>query len=240
MIKFYLIVTKVILIPTLLFLFVGFLALSRTSFDFQSFVALDDNDPVIDTAPSLPAKFCPTGETFIKLDSPGNISCVPVKFPYNCSRITSGANLSGCDLQGRDLQYHDLSEVTLQDALLIDSNLESANLTRAVLSNTNLSNTRLTGANFSGADLQNASFDGNLSLTQTNFSNANLQFADLSRTNLSNAILSGANLTDANLLNADLTGADVLGVTWSNTLCPNGTNSNSHPTGDCSGQGGGL
>ncbi len=240
MIKFYLIVTKVILIPTVLFLFVGFLALSRTSFDFQNIVSLGDQAPVLDATPSLPAQFCPSGETMIKLDDTSHISCMPVKFPYNCSQIRAGSNLSGCDLQRKDLQYKNLSETVLEDALLIDTNLDNANLTRAILSNTNLSNTRLAGANLSGADLKNTSFDGNLTLIRTNFSKANLKFADLSGTNLSNAILLGANLTDANLLNADLTGADVLGVTWGNTICPNGTNSNAHPTGDCIGQGGGL
>ncbi|MDQ1511093.1 MAG: hypothetical protein QOG50_2937, partial [Actinomycetota bacterium] len=43
------------------------------------------------------------------------------------------------------------------------------------------------------------------------------------------ANLTDANLTDANLTNAiNMVTAIVTGVPWSNTTCPDGTNSNSH------------
>jgi uncharacterized protein YjbI with pentapeptide repeats len=40
------------------------------------------------------------------------------------------------------------------------------------------------------------------------------------------ANLADANFTNDNLTGADLTGANLTGVTWSNTTCPDGTNSN--------------
>ncbi|HTO25991.1 MAG TPA: alkaline phosphatase family protein [Gaiellaceae bacterium] len=76
---------------------------------------------------------------------------------------------------------------------------------------------------------------------QVDLANADLSHRDLRDVNLSGAILTGANLrfsdlaggflpnanlTNANLRGADLRHADIAGVTWSNTICPDGTNSN--------------
>lgn len=60
--------------------------------------------------------------------------------------------------------------------------------------------------------------------------NANLAKSDLSGANLSGVDFTGANLigvdfTQANLEGADFTNADLGGVTWSGTVCPDGTNS---------------
>ena len=43
---------------------------------------------------------------------------------------------------------------------------------------------------------------------------------------MTNANLTNANLTNANLFNATLAGAILTAVAWSNTTCPDGTNSN--------------
>jgi hypothetical protein len=80
----------------------------------------------------------------------------------------------------------------------------------------NLSGANLTGANLTGANLSGAN------LTGANLTGANLTGANLSNANLSNANLSNAALTGATLAYTDLTG-----VTWSDTTCPDGTNSNS-------------
>jgi len=76
---------------------------------------------------------------------------------------------------------------------------------------------------------------------QVDLRNANLAHRDLGHENLSGALLNGANLegadleggflpnanlTGANLRHADLRHADIAGVTWSNTVCPDGTSSN--------------
>jgi uncharacterized protein YjbI with pentapeptide repeats len=57
----------------------------------------------------------------------------------------------------------------------------------------------------------------------------------------------GIDLTNVNFTGANLTGADFYypsetGITWSNTTCPDGTNSDTNGTSpsSCTGHGGGL
>jgi uncharacterized protein YjbI with pentapeptide repeats len=63
--------------------------------------------------------------------------------------------------------------------------------------------------------------------------NANLFGTVFVNTDLSNADLSGADMgftdmTGANLTGANLSGALIDSAIWWNTICPDGTNSNSH------------
>jgi Pentapeptide repeats (8 copies) len=55
-----------------------------------------------------------------------------------------------------------------------------------------------------------------------------LRGANLERASLVGADLSNADLTGADLKGATLTGAKLDGVTWSDTVCPDGTNSDAH------------
>jgi hypothetical protein len=55
--------------------------------------------------------------------------------------------------------------------------------------------------------------------------NANLVGAELRGVSLRNVDLAGADLTNADLTGSDLAGAKIDDVTWSNTTCPDGTNS---------------
>ena len=68
--------------------------------------------------------------------------------------------------------------------------------------------------------------DGDLS--GANMKDANLARANLSGANLKGANMIGANLTDAKLAGAELKGANVKDVVWSNTICPDGTNSDAN------------
>jgi len=61
--------------------------------------------------------------------------------------------------------------------------------------------------------------------TGLDLSNTSLVDADLRDADLTNADLSHADLTGADLTGADLTGADLAEVTWSDTTCPDGDNS---------------
>jgi uncharacterized protein YjbI with pentapeptide repeats len=81
------------------------------------------------------------------------------------------------------------------------------------------------GCNLSGLDLTGANLP-NLDLHGANLSRANLSGADLSSTDLAGANLLGANLSGADLSGANLKGANLGNVTWANTACPDGTNSN--------------
>jgi uncharacterized protein YjbI with pentapeptide repeats len=103
-----------------------------------------------------------------------------------------------------------------------------ADFTNANLAGESFNGANLSGANFSGANLTGTPLRG-ANLSGANFSGANLGGADLRSANLS-----GANFSVANLIGAHLTGARLTGVTWSNTTCPDGTNSNAHG-GTCSG-----
>jgi len=113
--------------------------------------------------------------------------------------VTGQVDLRGADLSGKHLQGDDLSGAELDNA-----NLNGANLQKSFLPNANL-----TGATARGTNLQNADFAG-----------ANLSGADLRGSNLQHDDMTNANLTGANLA-----GANVDQITWSNTTCPDGTNS---------------
>jgi len=118
----------------------------------------------------------------------------------------------------------------------------------ANLSGLNYSNANLSGVDISGANVQNVTFnDANLQGTNfagDNASGASFQNADLTNANLSGANfqrtnLTGANLTGANLKGSNFKNATVTNVTWSNTICPDNTNSNNDGL-TCIGHGGGL
>ena len=87
----------------------------------------------------------------------------------------------------------------------------------------------LRGANLAGQDLHANNLAG-AEAASVNAAGANLQGlflagADLHGANLAGADLEGADLTGANLTGANLTGAKTARITWSNTTCPDGTNS---------------
>jgi hypothetical protein len=98
----------------------------------------------------------------------------------------------------------------------------AADLAYCDLASANLADAQLVGANLSSAELSGAN------LTGANLSDANLVFTTLSGANLTSADLTGAHLAGADLTRANLAGATLAGVIWSNTTCPDGTNSDGH------------
>jgi virginiamycin B lyase len=118
------------------------------------------------------------------------------------ARIGTGVcddSLAGCNLKG----------VNLANIVLVGASLQGDNLLRAQLENARLIGASMQADNLNGAQLQDAFLDG-----------ANLEGANLHGADLSGADLSRADLTGANLRGATLTGA-----IWSNTTCPDGSNS---------------
>jgi hypothetical protein len=105
------------------------------------------------------------------------------------------------------------------------------------LKDTALANAYLVGATMTGSNLNKGDLSGALlviaDLSGANLNNADLSGALLNGANLTGANLHGAGLTGANLTGATLTGANLTGVVWSNTTCPDGTNSDSDG-GSCS------
>jgi Pentapeptide repeats (8 copies) len=110
--------------------------------------------------------------------------------------------------------------------ILAGQDLTDAYLFKASLLNVNLSGTNLTRANLTLAFLNGANLIG------ANLTGANLDHARLNNANLTNAILTGAHHNPAN----GGVPPDVTGVFWSNTACPDGTNSD-RVGGTCEGHG---
>jgi uncharacterized protein YjbI with pentapeptide repeats len=193
-----------------------------------------------------------TGATLAGVIS-GGITGTPTTLPtgwnitdgYLCGFLANlsgvdlaNVNLSGADLSGVNLLVADLDGTTLIAANLSGTSLFGANLTIANMTDANLSGATLTDANVSNAAFSNATLTGVTSggITGTPDelpSGWSLYNGYLigSGAILTAADLSGANLTDANLTNTDLFGANLAGATltgviWSNTTCPDDTNSN--------------
>jgi hypothetical protein len=103
--------------------------------------------------------------------------------------------------------------------------LANVNLQHASLQHANLSNANLSGADLSYANLGNA-----------NLGAAALETTNLTGTDLVGADLAGAFLGFANLSGAAMFEADLSGVVWITTTCPDGSNSDSDG-GTCIGHG---
>jgi hypothetical protein len=112
---------------------------------------------------------------------------------------------------------------------VIVTNTPCAALAGCNLHALDLSNAILASAESSGTDLSNAN------LNEADLSGADLSFANLSGANFNQADLSDANLTGANLTGANLNQANLAGVIWSNTTCPDGTNSTASAPETCIG-----
>jgi len=136
----------------------------------------------------------------------------------NCSAVGAGVDLQYCHLQDANLNSADLAGANLDYARLVSATLNDANLDGATLEHADLTGTFVEGANLSDADLTSAY------LGSANFDGASL----------TDATLNGANFTFTNLENANLTGSDMneansttlQNISWGNTTCPDGTNSN--------------
>jgi len=76
------------------------------------------------------------------------------------------------------------------------------------------------GANLTSCELGNADLSG------ADLTGAILVNADLTESILDNAILTGANLTGADWRFGRGVNANLTGVIWNDTICPDGTNSN--------------
>ena len=115
-----------------------------------------------------------------------------------------GSQLDGADLSWTDLSYSNLGDSFLRQSNISNSNLSFSNLEWAYLMEANLSKSDFTGAYLYASNMQGANLESSV---------------------LSGAYVVAINLVDANLLHADLSDLDFNGVSWGNTICPDGTNS---------------
>ena len=79
------------------------------------------------------------------------------------------------------------------------------------------------GVNLNGLNLSNGG---------TNF---DLTYADFSNAILTNIIFTGFDFTNSYFLDVDFTGSTFTSVTWGNTTCPDGTNSDQYTGNGCFG-----
>ncbi len=139
-----------------------------------------------------------------------------------------GANLTGKNYSGADLSGQNISGSNLSNGIFNNVNISNANL-----SGSNGSQGSYTSSNFTSANLSGGNF------SRANFTGANFTNAILTGANVSNANFTNVNFTGANLKGSNFHGTTMTGVTYSNTICPNNTNSN-NDGGTCIGQGDGL
>jgi uncharacterized protein YjbI with pentapeptide repeats len=139
----------------------------------------------------------------------------------------SGADIQGANLAGADMDYVGSGGVTgtpaslppgwgIAGGYLVGPNASlswGTDLSNAIFPVSSLAGANLEGANVSGAELA----------AVTSMENTNLSYA-----NFSGADLTGEDLTGANLTGATFSLATVTGITWSNTTCPDGSNSDTN------------
>jgi hypothetical protein len=166
----------------------------------------------------------------------------------------TGADLAGTDLTGTLLHSAVLTGTNLAGAVLTTKTnivfVRSGGITGTPASLpahwqlingyligplADLIGANLAGINWAGVNLTSVLLDS-ANLTGSDLAGANLSYAGLTGANLTSANLTNANLTGVNLANANLTGADLTGANfvmahWSNTTCPDGSNSDKHQHG---------
>jgi Pentapeptide repeats (8 copies) len=150
--------------------------------------------------------------------------------PFFCQSCIIDAaasdRLRGKDLTGADLSVGQAGSTTIGDS----NNVVDLSNTKFVNADMHSIHLSSNGANFSNDDFTNADLSAfnNANQVTANFTSANFTGA-----NLTSAIISYVDFTNANFTNANFGGANqgttatVTGVTWSNTTCPDGTNSDS-------------
>lgn len=156
--------------------------------------------------------------------------------------IGPGTDFSGADLSGWDLSSYNLSGGLLTGTNLTDANLTDDNLAATDVQGANFTNATLLGVESGGTYGTPSSLPANwmlaggylvgpqANLVSADLAGVDLTGADLAGANLYLGSLNGADLTNANLRGAYLDVVDLTGVTWSNTICPDGFNTGSSGT----------
>jgi uncharacterized protein YjbI with pentapeptide repeats len=181
-----------------------------------------------------PTDTCRNNETPLNWRIQGEPGTSGNGIPYficpGCELQDSGDRLTGRDLTKAFLPGSSVHGVDLNSTLLDNADLIGSDMREAILTDASLTNADMTRSAFAEADLTNANLSG-ANLTGVTFTDYGWELgpADLTNTDLTNA-----NLTDANLVDVNLASAILTGVTWSNTICPDGTNSNNNGN-TCSG-----
>lgn len=135
-----------------------------------------------------------------------------------CDAILSDADLHGSDLSGISLEDASLFRANLSWATMNGAHAGFAPFTDANLANVVWRNGDAIGASFINADLHGIDFRGT-DLRSARFIGSDLRYAKLGGVDFTNADLTGANWRRA---------TGLASATFSNTTCPDGTNSDTN------------
>jgi hypothetical protein len=123
-----------------------------------------------------------------------------------------GQDMSNSTIGQSTFEGSDMSGTIFKQSVITDVNFKNTNLTGVDFSESNVPGWMEISAEFSGANLTGANFID--SKVSGNFTSSNLTNANFTNTNLRQA--------------SDLETANLTGVVWQNTTCPDGTNSNNN------------
>lgn len=178
------------------------------------------------------------GSGSLRIISAGS-SCNSNEIPLDWSSEgldTFGGFLSK-DLTGYSLEYGSLSYRDFDYANFTNSNFSSVGLGFGSFKYANFSNSRwystqAPNADFTSANFSNAVIDG-INLSNADFTGANLTATDFRVVYGGSSVIQNTNFTNSNFTNTNLAGVDFsstvrTGAIWNNTICPDGTNSDSH------------
>lgn len=145
---------------------------------------------------------------------------------YSCTLWPHADKFAGKDFSNAQIINSLFNNANLQGVIFKGGALHFTTFVNADLTNADLSDLRPSSFNHFGSSV--IDFPG-ANLTNANFSND-----ELDGVNFINAVLHNTNFTNAKFINADLTNATMMstanltGVTWSHTTCPDGTNSDNN------------
>lgn len=139
----------------------------------------------------------------------------------------TGKTTSGTDFMFLNMANQNFTGTNFDGSSLSYSNFTNSNFTNAILNSRPAENADFTGAIFTGANI-----DESVIMDGSNFTNANISGLTIGFT-VNNANFSGTNMSNitfdsANLLGSSMATATLTGATWSNTTCPDGTNSDNN------------
>jgi uncharacterized protein YjbI with pentapeptide repeats len=135
------------------------------------------------------------------------------------------ANLAGADGLFSTFHRTDFTRASMVMGLWRQSDFSDAQFVQSNLAYTEFRWSDLSGANLSGARIYGGGNWMGVDLSYADLTNAMMYDLDLRSSNLTGADLTGADLA---YLNTSYGPADLTGVTWNNTTCPDGTNSDNN------------
>lgn len=138
-------------------------------------------------------------------------------------------NWSNADISGSSFAYTVFKGLTMIGGTGVNTDFSNSFLAPSSLR----ASSNFEGAIFANADMREST------LTESSFIDANFTEANLGNSYFNDSVVTEATFTNANLSNVDFTGADLTdaididtatrtGIVWSDTTCPDGTNSDNN------------